>query len=126
VSDAAIATIVTGLVTITTIIAGVVTLWIKQRSTAETVEENTRLTKAGTEKATAAATEARDTAAAAASEAQATALTTQELLNGKLDDRIQSIVKKEVEELVRAFQAHAEQDEKNMQEIRTALAKLPH
>ena len=130
-SDAAIANIVTGLVTVTTIIAGVVTLWIKQRHTSDKLDENTRLTVVGTTKATAAAHEAKqaakvaaDTAATAVDEAKAAAQRMEKQLNGDLEERIRSVVKGEVGALVAEFHAHAEQDDKNMQEIRKALGEL--
>ena len=133
-SDAGIASIVTGIVTITTIIAGFLTLWIKLRygvlkaeeaaTKAQVVEtkidNNTKITKEGVEAAANNAQAAADAANASAAKTDALS----EQLNGKLEARITAIVKEYTEPLVVMFRVHSEQDDKNMMEIRRALGEL--
>ena len=119
-SDAAIATVVTGLVTIVTLICGVVTLWIKLSENDRKIEANTVLTMAGTT----AATQNAVVAASAANQASEKADVLIEQMNGKLENRIEAIVKTHTEPIASALRAHAEQDDKNMAEIRQALGEL--
>ena len=133
-SDAAITVVISGLVTITTMVVGFLTLWIKLRygvSKAEEaatkaqvverkVDNNTELTKAGT---AAAATNAK-IAANTAAEAKEAANQIAERFNGKLEDRITAVVKAQIEPIAVVMRLHAEQDDRNMREIRQALDEL--
>ena len=140
-SDAAIASIVTGMVTMTTIVAGFLTIWVKMKYGAEKAEEvskkvdnNTEITKRGIEEAGTHAAIAADAAKDAASAATHAAVKTDALseqLNGKLEAKIGEIVKGHidglkghVESVVTMFHAHSAQDDKNMAEIRQALGEL--
>ena len=123
-SDSAVATIVTGLVTMVTLVVGFLTLWVRLKYGADKVERkidiNTALTKAGTE---AAATNAKVAASAATKAAdKAEALAVQ--MNGGLDDRMIAIVKAHTEPLASLMELHSKQDDKNMAEIRLALGEL--
>ena len=120
-SDAGIATIVTGLITVTTMIIGFLTLWLKLRYGVERkIDVNTAMTA---EQGSISTTNARAAVHAAKAAASATeALATQ--LNGKLDERITLIVKSHVEPIVAIIREHSAQDDKNMHEIRTALGEL--
>ena len=112
-SDAAITTIVTGLVTIVTLVCGVVTLWIK-------LKENTKITEMG-------AVAATRNAITAASVAETVSKKTDlliEQINGKLEERITTIVKVHTEPIITLIHQHADQDDKNMTEIRQALGEL--
>ena len=145
VSDAAVAnivaTIVTGGVTVTTLVVGFLTLWVKLRYGAQQVEKaaikadvvekkidsNTAITKAGTEAAATNAKAAEVNAKAAevtAKEAKnattALAKTLETKLNGGVDAAIESAVKP----LRDAMLEHAIQDDANMKEIRIALDDL--
>lgn len=133
-SDAAIATLVTGVLSLATMVIGFLTLWIKLRYGVERTEAlaqktqtveykidtNTALTRAGTE----AATENAKVAATAANEASRKSDNIAEKLNGVLDDKIRAIVKEHTEPLMAMFRLHVEQDDKNMTEIRQALSNL--
>lgn len=124
-SDPAIATIVTGLVTITTMIVGFLTLWVKLRYGVESkITANTELTRAGTATATANAKIAASAASIAAEKAVLTENKITSMLNGELDTRMRGIVKESFDVLNTTFSAHAEQDDKNMKEIRDALSGL--
>lgn len=84
------------------------------------IDDNTSMTELGTAKAT-------STAKAAATAATSAAEGIDDLklqLNGKLEVKISEIVKSHFEPLVEAFKRHDECDQKNMKEIRDALAQL--
>ena len=119
-SDAAIATLVTGMVTVVTTICGVVTLWIKLRENNKKIDANTAVTVAGT---TAAATNAA-AAASAANTASEKTDSMVEKLNGELDNKIAAIVKAHADPIVVMIHEHTKQDDKNMLEIRKALGEL--
>ena len=123
-SDSAIATIVTGLVTMVTLIVGFLTLWVRLKYGADKVERkidvNTALTKAGTEEAAANAKVAASAATKAADKADALAIQ----MNGGLDDRMIAIVKAHTGPLAAVLESHAKQDDKHMAEIRFALGEL--
>lgn len=133
-SDAAIASLVTGVVTVTTIIVGFLTLWIKIRYGVEKAEEaavqtqivekkldnNTAITKEGQQIAAIAVKAAAATASNAAQKAEALS----QQLNGKLDTKITTVVKEYITPIVAMIKEHSTQDEKNMEEIRKALAEL--
>ena len=123
-SDASITSIVTGVVTVTTLIIGVITLLIKQRTTDIKLDKNTELTKYGT----AQALKNAQVASVAVNEAKEAAKYASEnlvqILNGSLDDRMRSIVKEHTEPIIKAFADHNEQDDRNMKEIRQSLVEL--
>lgn len=119
-SDAAIATIVTGIVTVVTTICGVITLWIKLRKSDKKIDDNTEMTKIGS----AAAVKTAAVAASAATEAAEKTDALIEQMNGKLEARITAIVRTHTEPIATAIRIHTEQDDKNMVEIRTALGEL--
>ena len=141
-SDAAVASIVTGIVTVLTMVMGFLTLWIKLRygvgkaeeavvkvkAVESKIDENTHLTMTGAEKINQNAREAADAASLvardAASAAAMVANELSQLLNGSLDRRMRAIVKEHSEPLLATFKSHAEQDERNMAEIRQALQSL--
>ena len=133
-SDAAIASIVTGIVTMTTIVVGFLTLWLKLRygegktealaKKAEVVENkidnNTLLTKAA---GTAAVQNAHNAAVAANETKEATqniADTISKKLNGGLDHAIETVIKP----IREALQEHVEHNNRNMNELRAALEDL--
>lgn len=91
-SDAAIAAIVTGLVTITTMVTGFLTLLIKlkyaQSSTEDMISDNTEITKAGT----AAAVETAKSAVEAAADTKQLAEGINKKLNGGVDSAIEAAV----------------------------------
>lgn len=126
-SDAAITAIVSGFITITGMVIGFLTLYIKLRYGVEKAEEaavkasvvegkidkNTELTRAGTASAAEAAADA--------------AKKTEELskqMNGSLDSRIRTIVKDHTDPLMAALKTHTEQDDAAMKEIRDGMAEL--
>jgi hypothetical protein len=126
-SDAAITSIVTGMVTCVTVICGVITLWLKQRSISAKVDQglaaiddNTQLTKAG---ATAATVNTK-VAANAAVDASRKADDLAKQFNGALDDRIKGIVKEQTDPLVKSFADHNEQYDRNMKSIQQAIDDL--
>ncbi len=119
-SDAAVATMVTGIVTMTTLICGVVTLYIKLRWTDKKIDDNTKLTVAGTQAAVVNARRAADSA----SDAKEAAAAMANRLNGTLDEKIEVIVRQHIDPLIAMVRSHTEQDERNMTEIRTALGEL--
>ena len=123
-SDSAVATIVTGLVTMVTLVVGFLTLWVKLKYGADKVERkidiNTALTKAGTEAASTNARVAASAATKAADKADALAIQ----MNSGLDDRMIAIVKAHTGPLAAILESHARQDDANMVEIRLALGEL--
>ena len=123
-SEAAIATIVTGFVTITTLICGVITLWMKLKENTRKLDQNTELTREGTAQASENAQIAATAANAAKETAKDVAYDLTKLLNGDLDTRIHIIVKEHTVPLIRAFEEHNKQDDRNMKEIRQALIDL--
>lgn len=93
-SDAAVATIVTGLVTTTTVIVGFLTMWVKLKYGVESkIDRNTELTQVGTDNAAANAKAAVGAANVAAEKAVATEDRIATMLNGALDARIRAVVK---------------------------------
>lgn len=119
-SDAAVATIVTGLVTIVTTVCGVMTLWLKLKENTKKLDKNTEITKEGTAVVVESAIAAADRASVASDKADRLL----EHLNGKLEDKITRIVKSHTEPIIAVMSAHAQQDDKNMAEIREALGEL--
>lgn len=130
-SDATIATVVTGFVTVVTILVGFLTTWVKLKYGEERadkkateverkVDANTALTRAGTERA---ATNA-NVAASAAGEAVKKVEEIVVQLNGRLEDRIIAIVKAYIEPMTTALHQHAIKDDENMAEIRYVLDEL--
>lgn len=114
-----------GLVTITTMVVGFLTLWVKLKYGVEfKIDSNTEITRAGTKVATDNAKIAAVAASAAAQKATATEDKITDMLNGQLDNKIRTIVKECFDPLSNAVSAHAGQDEKNMAEIRKALDEL--
>ena len=104
-SDAAIATIVTGLVTITTMVCGVVTLWIKLRETAQKVDDNTELTVVATHNATKAAV------AASVAATKTDGLVQQ--VNGEMDNKIRAIVKESIDPVIKSLNELRDQVARN-------------
>lgn len=93
---------------------------IKSEDNSKKIDANTDLTKEGTQ-------EASTNAKIAASTARVAAVKASEMsdkLNGSLDAKITNIVKEYFTPLESAIKLHAEQDEKNMKEIREALGEL--
>ncbi len=91
-TDAAVATIVSGAITIAGMIVGFLTMWFKVKYTNQSVEEkvdaNTRVTKEGT-------TEATEHAKVAAEAANSVSMTTQSIdrkLNGGLHSAIHAAI----------------------------------
>lgn len=84
------------------------------------IDENTQVTIDGTQAAKVSA----KLAAVNAAEAKVTTDQMAAQLNGKLDLKVRDIVRETLEPFIAAFRIHAEQDEKNMLEIRTALGEL--
>lgn len=126
-SDAAIANVVTGLVTVTVTVIGFLTLWVKLRYGAERadivekkIDNNTAITSAGT----AAATKSANKAEVTADRARVAAETITEMLNGGFDDRIAKIVRDYTEPLANSFKAHNEQDQRNMETITASIKEL--
>lgn len=129
-SDAAVATIVSGFVTVTTMVVGFLTLWVKLRygtQMAETaaakaavvegkLDDNTNLTRAGT----AAAASNAKAAEQAATEAKSTAETISKKLNGGIESTIEAAIAP----IRAAFIEHAASDERNMAEIRAAMNRF--
>ncbi len=122
-SDAAIASIVTGIVTVATLLIGFLTLWVKLRYGEEKtdkvekkIDDNTVLTKA----ATVAAAQSAAVAVETATESRKATAEIAKKLNGGVDSAIEHAVKP----LRDAFAEHAIVDEANMKEIRVALEEL--
>lgn len=88
------------------------------------LDENTKLTVEGTQQATVNAKVAADTAQLAADKAIETKREVSNQFNGILDAKINGIVRQHLSPLERAMNSHAEQDDKNMKEIREALIDL--
>ena len=124
-SDATVVALVTGLGTIVATVVGFLTLWVKLKYGVEfKIDTNTEMTRAGAKAATDHAKIAATSANAAAQKATATEDKITNMLNGQLDVRIRTVVKECFEPLEIAVQAHAEQDEKNMAEIRATLDQM--
>ena len=133
-SDAAIASIVTGLVTIVTMVVGFLTLWVKLRYSAEKAEEaavkatvvenkidrNTVLTMAAGEAAASSAVAAVKTANESRAVAAEMTRTLDKKLNGDLDAKIQTAI----QPLREMMDEHAKQDDTNMKELRASLSEL--
>lgn len=126
-SDAAIASIVTGCVTMMGLLVGFLTMFVKLRYNADKADEvstkvdkNTEVTKLGIAEASSHAQAAADAASNAAT--QTTSLAEQ--LNGKLEAKIEGIVAAHVRPILTAMGDHSAQDDKNMAEIRKALGEL--
>jgi hypothetical protein len=101
--------------------------WLNLRK----IDRNTELTKVGSEAATkntrvvvSATNIAIQKADDLSQKTDALNDTLMEKIYGSLDDRIRTIVREYTDPLALAFQAHAEQDDKNMREIRVALGEL--
>ena len=136
-SDAAVANIVTGVVTVATLVIGFLTLWVKLRYNTQQAEKaaiesaiavvkatevekkidnNTALTVAGTNAAASSAILAANNAA----EAKSTA----EDINSKLNGRIEDIIEKAVAPIRKTLEDHIAHDHECMTEIRRSLADL--
>ena len=126
--------IVSGIITITTMVIGFLTLWIKLKYGVDKANEaavnakvveakidtNTAITKSA---ASASITNAK-IAADAASKAKVATEDIARQLNGALDEKITNIVENQIKSLVSMIDSHAQQDEDNMKEIMTAISKL--
>lgn len=120
---AIITTVVTGAVTITTLVIGFLTLWVKLKYGVEKAEEaatKAQVVEGKIDNNTVITTAASIAAATNADNAAKMA----EQLNGKLEERISSIVRRHVDPIVVVLKTHSEQDDKNMSEIRQALGEL--
>lgn len=123
-SDAAITTIVTGVVTVATLVTGFLTLWVKLKyelaaksaAVEKKIDTNTVITRAGT---AAAATHAK-AAASAVSEVKETA----EVINRKLNGGLDSAIETSIAPLRSKLDDHIRQDEECMYEIRATLNDL--
>lgn len=115
-SDAAVASIVGGVITIVTLVVGFLTLWVKLKYGVTKLEE---AAKTGAENKLAVAENTqltrRNTSAVDNVASQ---------LNGALDDKVTRIIKDHTEPLVKAFEAHNRQDQANMDRIETAIKEL--
>lgn len=99
-SDAAVANLVSGIVTVTTLVIGFLTIWIKIKYGVENkIDTNAVLT------------ETRNVALS-------------EQLNGKLEGRITLIVKSNTDPIIAELKLHTENDEKNSAEIKKVLDML--
>ena len=126
-SDAAIANIVTGLVTITTIVVGFLTMWVKLKHGAAMAEEAAVKAKVVENKIDANTVLTAKTTAAAVDAAKDAKIAAQDLskqMNGALDDRINRIVQQHVAPLLKAFKEHNDQDDRNMASIMRAINEL--
>lgn len=120
-SDAAVASIMTGLVTIATVVVGFLSMWIKLRYGVESkIDNNTEITRTNAKQAVDAATTVATKADAIAEKTDAIA----EKINGGLERKIEAIVKLYVGPITAAMAAHSEQDDRNVQEIKKALGEL--
>ena len=124
-SDAAITSIIAGLITITTMVVGFLTLWVKLRYGVKEVENkvdvNTAMTRAGT----GAAAKAALAAATAASEAKTTTETIAESINKKFNGGgVELMIEAAVKPLRDALTDHVIHDDECMREIRDALSDL--
>ena len=119
-SDAAVANLITGLVTITTVVVGFLTIWVKLKYGVQKAEEAATKAKVVEEKID------NNTAVAAftATVAKVAADNLSEQINGLLDNRITVIVERHFGPLREELKAHSAQDEKNMNEIRDVLNRL--
>lgn len=126
-SDAAIASIVTGVVTVTSLFVGFLTLYVKikygtdkVKDLEDKVDDNTVLTKEGT------ITAARNAniAVAAANRASDKTDAIAKQLNGTLEEKITTIVRQHTEPILLAIAEHSKQDEQNMREVRQAIDTL--
>lgn len=104
-SDSAIATIVSGAITITTMVVGFFTMWVKLKYGEKKIDDNTAITKDGAVKA---------------GEAKVAAQAVNQKLNGGIDAAIETALKPVRDTL----QDHVLQDDQNMKEIRAALEDL--
>jgi preprotein translocase subunit SecF len=132
-SDAAITTVVTGLVTFTTIVVGFLTMYVKLKYgtdkteeaarkvnvVEEKIDQNTVLTKAGTE---AAANNAR-IAARTANEAKVAANDVAEKINGELEEKIRGIVKEHMVVLADAFDGHMREIKQMLDDLKSSGGK---
>lgn len=114
-SDAAIASIVTGVVTVVTMVVGVITLWLKLKYNVEKVEKlenkldaNTSITQSGIADA--------KTAADSAAQAKETVDKINSKLNGGIDSALAPLQK--------TLEEHVKSDEEFMIEMREALSDL--
>lgn len=140
-SDAAVTSLVTGAVTITTLVVGFLTLWVKLKYAThqaklaaqdasnradvaakkvgvveEKIDTNTALTRAGTEAASASAMMAASTA----TEAKEAALAVAAKMNGGVDTSIEAAIKP----IRDALTDHILQYEQDMRNIRDTLAEI--
>ena len=133
-TDAAIAAVVTGVVTVTTMVIGFLTLWVKLKYGVEKAEEAVSKTKAVerkiddntviTKAASVAALSNAKVAADNAIEAKEASEHISRQLNGNLEEKITAIVKTQIQPVTELLKVHSEQDDKNMSEIRQALKEL--
>ena len=93
---------------------------VKAKAVEVKIDNNTQLTREGT---AAAETAAKD-ASVAAKDASVKADTLANRLNGELDRKISAIVKEQIGPVLKQLIEHSEQDDRNMKEIRAALAEL--
>lgn len=140
-SDAAIANVVTGLVTITTLIIGFLTLWVKLKYGVEKAEETVKKTEALAQKTEsvaikidanteatlagnqAAATNARH-AATAASHAATVVAEVKESINKKLNGGMDHAIDAAIKPIRDALADHIVQYETDMKDIRSTLEVL--
>jgi hypothetical protein len=132
-SDAAVASIVTGIVTMTTIVVGFLTLWVKLRygeakvaAVEEKIDANTEMTKTGNANSKAAAVAAK-VAVQKAGDVSEDNRRKYVLLN-KIDQQTNggliAAIDASLKPLSDAFKDHVIQDEQNMGEIRKQLESI--
>lgn len=123
-SDAAIMSLVSGAVTVTTLVVGFLTLWARLRygvqEVGEKVDDNTRITRAGT---TAAATNAA-AATAAATQARRTTEAIAQNIERKLNGGIDAAVAEAVAPIRQVIEEHARADEETTKAVESRLAAL--
>ncbi len=119
-SDAAVATIVSGAITIVTLIIGFFTLLIKlkyaKESIGDKVDHNTKVTEDGT-------TMAASNAAEAATASKSVALTT-DTINKKLNGGLHAAINSAIDPVHKALIAHTEKDANDLAEVKDDVAEV--
>lgn len=123
-SDAAVASIVTGFITIIGMVIGFLKLWVdikygvkkKVEEASSKIDQNTLITQAGTQKAVLTA----DRAATTAETTKATVEDISRKLNGSMDE----VISTAIAPIVKTIEEHAASDDKYMREINTRFEHL--
>lgn len=130
-SDTAIAIIVTGILNAITVIAGVVTLWIRSKygddRTKELTDGQTRVLTSKIDDTTAAVQTTGTVAAVnakVAASAAAAAVAETRVISGKLNGGVDSAIRNAVDPLARTLAEHAAADEANVKSVEDKLKHL--